>query len=165
MGKRKYKRFTKRVEVEFRSGGRVFKGISSDISENGLFIRTRNSLVPGSPVEMRLYLPDGTVSRIKGLVRRAVRTHSTVIKSGMGIEVLEYDKSYGNFLKNLVGGLKGPNLTSDVSDSDEAEAPSADGPEFRIIACPSCGVKNRIPAAKLSEGPRCGKCKEALVAE
>jgi hypothetical protein len=165
MGKRTYKRFTKRVEVEFRSGGRVFKGISSDISENGLFVRTRNSLVPGSPVEMRLYLPDGTVSRIKGLVRRAVRTHSTVIKSGMGIEVLEYDKYYGNFLKDLVGGLKGPDLSGSHAPDEDAGESAADRPKSRIIACPSCGVKNRIPAAKLSQGPRCGKCKEALIAE
>lgn len=31
------------------------------------------------------------------------------------------------------------------------------------IRCPSCGVLNRVPPAKLSLGPRCGRCRELLV--
>ncbi|MCG8568410.1 MAG: thioredoxin [Desulfobacterales bacterium] len=31
-----------------------------------------------------------------------------------------------------------------------------------IIPCLACGVKNRVPAPRLEEGPRCGKCGEAL---
>lgn len=36
--------------------------------------------------------------------------------------------------------------------------------EAKIITCPSCGAKNRVPAEKLSEGlqPVCGQCKSAL---
>ena len=30
------------------------------------------------------------------------------------------------------------------------------------IVCPGCGAVNRIPAARLDEGPRCGKCHAAL---
>ena len=30
------------------------------------------------------------------------------------------------------------------------------------IACPSCSVTNRIPAERISDGPRCGKCKQPL---
>lgn len=32
-----------------------------------------------------------------------------------------------------------------------------------LVDCPSCGVKNRIPAARLEESARCGKCKTPLV--
>ncbi len=32
-----------------------------------------------------------------------------------------------------------------------------------IVDCPSCGVKNRVPAARLDENARCGKCKTSLV--
>lgn len=28
-----------------------------------------------------------------------------------------------------------------------------------LIRCRECGARNRIPAARLQEGPRCGKCK------
>jgi thioredoxin 2 len=31
-----------------------------------------------------------------------------------------------------------------------------------IRACPSCGTKNRIPAAHLAHDGKCGKCKAAL---
>ncbi len=32
----------------------------------------------------------------------------------------------------------------------------------KIVVCPSCQSPNRIPVARLSDRPRCGKCKEAL---
>ena len=31
------------------------------------------------------------------------------------------------------------------------------------ITCPHCFTKNRVPDARLDEGPRCGDCKEALL--
>ncbi len=31
-----------------------------------------------------------------------------------------------------------------------------------IISCPSCGAKNRIPASRLQQHPRCGQCKSAI---
>lgn len=30
------------------------------------------------------------------------------------------------------------------------------------IVCPACDAVNRIPAARLEEGPKCGKCRQAL---
>lgn len=32
------------------------------------------------------------------------------------------------------------------------------------IPCPHCRALNRVPAARLSDQPRCGKCKETLLA-
>ena len=32
------------------------------------------------------------------------------------------------------------------------------------VRCPRCGVLNRIPAAKVQDGPLCGKCKSVLPA-
>jgi hypothetical protein len=166
MSRRKHKRFRKRVEVEFRVGGRVLKGTSSDVSENGIFIRTRNSLVPGSPVEMTLYMPDGNVSKVKGLVRRSVKTSSNIIKNGMGIEILEYDRDYGAFLKGLFGGLRSPDLAPDEPlEPDSEDVPEAAPPEDLVIDCPSCGVKNKLATANLSLSPRCGKCGEPLLKE
>jgi thioredoxin 2 len=31
-----------------------------------------------------------------------------------------------------------------------------------IVVCPSCQSANRIPEARLGDGPKCGKCKQAL---
>ena len=30
------------------------------------------------------------------------------------------------------------------------------------ISCPHCNVTNRIPKSRLTDGPKCGKCKSAL---
>ncbi len=34
----------------------------------------------------------------------------------------------------------------------------------RVVACPYCGTKNRIPAERLGEHPRCGQCKRDIFA-
>lgn len=31
-----------------------------------------------------------------------------------------------------------------------------------MIACPRCGAANRVPAARMVEGPNCGRCKQPL---
>lgn len=36
--------------------------------------------------------------------------------------------------------------------------------EILNIACPHCGVTNRVPAARLGQSPRCGRCKRPLFA-
>ncbi len=32
----------------------------------------------------------------------------------------------------------------------------------RVVPCPTCGQKNRIPAGRLEQQPRCGHCKQAM---
>jgi len=32
----------------------------------------------------------------------------------------------------------------------------------QVVVCPNCQSPNRIPAARLGDNPRCGKCKKAL---
>jgi thioredoxin 2 len=34
--------------------------------------------------------------------------------------------------------------------------------ESKLIVCPHCVAVNRIPAARMSDAPRCGKCKQSL---
>ncbi len=34
--------------------------------------------------------------------------------------------------------------------------------DLKHIVCPFCSATNRIPAAKLNDGPACGKCHKAL---
>jgi thioredoxin 2 len=34
--------------------------------------------------------------------------------------------------------------------------------ESKYIVCPDCTAVNRIPAARLADAPRCGKCKQGL---
>lgn len=36
--------------------------------------------------------------------------------------------------------------------------------DISIVSCPRCGTKNRVPKARFSQGPRCGRCKTPLAA-
>ncbi len=170
MSKRRYKRYTKRLEVEFSAAGMSFKGISSNISERGLFIRTQHGFVPGTKITIKLILPDGSVSTLKGIVRRTVKTIHTFIKNGMGVEILETDPAFENFLRQEL--LEYNDRLSDKSnttkqhertrkDQEEnmrTDKTAASVNEFTTIRCPACSVKNKVLVSLLSKKLKCGKC-------
>ncbi len=140
----RHPRFTKRLEVKFSSGKDTYKGILSNLSQSGLFIRTNRGFAPGTIIAIELIMPDGTISVLKGIVRRTVKT-SLAIKNGMGIELIEQDSTYMNFI-NSFHEKTGTPL--------EKKAPE----EFLIISCSQCGVKNKVLSGKISLGPKCGRC-------
>ena len=167
MPKRLCQRFTKRLEVTFSSGGLKYRGISSDLSAGGLFIRTQNGLTPGSLIDIELYLPEGKAGLLKGIVRRTVKTPLTMLKNGMGIELIERDPNYLEFLKNFDIHDKsedaGHRSRSTGSHEHEAEEKKAEKtaqhvPESVIISCQNCNVKNKVPRERLQFSPKCGKC-------
>lgn len=143
MFERQHERFTRRLETKFSSGDLSFTGISSNLSEGGLFIRTQRGFAPGTIIAIELALPDGKISFLKGRVKRSIRTSISThqSKNGMGVELIEKDAAYINFIKSFATNL----------------------PEFQIISCPNCGVKNKVLSTKLSMKPKCGKCGTSLV--
>lgn len=155
--KRAYKRLKKRIESEFSFGGRVFKGISSNISERGLFLKTSKGLAENSHIEITLDLPGGNKALVKGVVRSAWRTDSPLVKNGMGIEVLEYDSNYYEFLKAHIESFRDPPLLGNVQATETQS-------EFRVLTCRYCGANNTVQLDRLSLGPTCGTCKESLAA-
>ena len=109
MNKRKDPRFTKRLEARFIADGESFVCITSNLSETSLFIRTKRGFAPDSILDIKLVMPDGNISSIKGIVRRTVKVPLS-IKNGMGIELLEKDKTYVQYIKSLKEqGPEGPN--------------------------------------------------------
>ena len=155
-----YERHTRRLETDFLFEDRVLKGISSDLSEKGLFIRTHNCLTPGSFIEFRIYMKDGRQARGEGIVRRANKSNSPLVKNGMGIELKRCDRNYLEMLEDIVGdGLN----TADVPLVDELPNTRPERQEeARIIVCTSCAAKNRVALSKLNAGPKCGRCRTYL---
>jgi hypothetical protein len=149
MNKRKTRRFTKRLEARFIAGSESFVGITSNLSETSLFIRTKRGFAPDSILDIKLILPDGNISSIKGIVRRTVKVPLS-IKNGMGIELLKKDEAYVHYIKSL-------------GEQDERSSVEKPVDEFQIISCPSCNAKNRVWKDKIALGPRCGKCKALLI--
>jgi len=101
-GKRRHKRIIKRLYTEFSSEGSSFRGTSSNLSESGLFLRTIKPLPTNAEVNVSIQFPDNTVSRLKGTVRWSLKSAMRNGRSGMGIEISEFDRHYVNFLNTFL---------------------------------------------------------------
>jgi hypothetical protein len=101
-GKRRHKRIIKRLETEFSAAGIYFRGISSDLSGSGLFVRTTKPFPPDTLVDLTVHLPEDLFARLKGVVRHAIRTGLSHSKNGMGIEIVEYDQNFVAFINSLL---------------------------------------------------------------
>lgn len=154
--KKRAERFTKRLTAEFTAAGETFKGFVSNVSETGLFVRTRRIFKEGSPLDIRITLPDGEVASVKGVVRRAVtRELGYYAKNGMGIEITHMDDNYFGFLCGF-GAFAGV-----AAEENRQEA----GPWAVVLRCPACAAGNRLPAGSVSPGTRCVKCGAPLKAD
>ena len=160
--RRKSKRVTKRLEVTFSSGGLQFRGISSDLSWGGLFIRTQNGLMPGTIVEIEIYLPGHKVGRLKGIVRRTVKTSLSMVKNGMGVELIERDQDYLDFVKTINSEHREQSDETGAQSGEETashrEGKGNETPDSRIVVCVNCETKNRSPQGKVSLRAKCGRC-------
>jgi RNase P subunit RPR2 len=157
--KRKAGRYIKRLECEFSGAGKTHKGFVSDVSEQGLFIRTSRSFKEGSDVDIKLHLPDESISNVSGVVHRAITSEAGhLAKNGMGIELVQRDDNYVRLLRELKGEEEKKRLKRKKPTRREPEKK----PEKVVIQCAICGVKNTVPREKLSLGPKCGGCKAPL---
>jgi hypothetical protein len=108
--KRKEKRIVKRCSVAFESDGHTYIGFSRNLSPDGLFLKIRKPVAPETIIEMVVDLPDGSTSKLRGKVKRALKDpHGTAMeragipsKEGMGIELIEKDSSYVRFITSLL---------------------------------------------------------------
>jgi len=150
--KRRWNRFTKRLETKFSSGSIRSTGISSNLSQGGLFIRTQRGLVTGTVIDIELVLPDGKISLLKGIVKNVFKIAMPTLRNGMGVELIEKDTTYTNFLKSFW-------------EEKETKTESIVLPDIQIVSCPNCGLKNKVISNKLSLTPKCGRCGTDLTIE
>jgi len=107
--RRQQKRFIERCKVEFTASDITYRGISSDFSLNGLFIRTNHPFPLKTILDIVIYLPNGLPSKLKGKVKRALKIpFGKVMKTrkylqrGIGVEITEKDTHYLHFIRSLL---------------------------------------------------------------
>jgi hypothetical protein len=101
MDRREHTRFVKRLKTTFYMDEISFTGISSNISKSGLFIRTSKGFSPDTIINIEMVMPDNTISNLKGIVTRTIKTPFTSMKNGMGVRLLEKDVVFMDFIESL----------------------------------------------------------------
>ncbi|MEJ2184012.1 MAG: PilZ domain-containing protein [Nitrospirota bacterium] len=136
--KRKHKRYTRRLKVDFMADGSALKGISSDFSMEGLFIRSSRVFPVGTFLDMTIHLPDGKTAGVKGVVARSQKrfvgkmmgapVDRSVKKDGMGVVIVEKDVAYLRFLSGILAekGEGQPPKAAPPARETRKEAPVAE---------------------------------------
>jgi hypothetical protein len=142
----RHPRITKRLEVTFSSGGVKKKGILSNMSLSGLFIRTNSGFGPGTQLDIEILLSENIHSFLKGIVVRTIKNPLKKGENGMGISLVSQDETYTTFVH---ASLHKQGITAKNQEPD---------PEYQIYPCPECGIKNRVSIEKILVGAKCGRC-------
>ena len=103
---RRRKRFRKRCEIELVTNNTVHRGISTDLSLRGLFIRTNLPFPPDTILDVVLHLSDGLTAKLKVKVKwleKVAEATTIASKHGMGVEIIEKDTNYLRFIASLLG--------------------------------------------------------------
>ncbi|HXX82112.1 MAG TPA: PilZ domain-containing protein [Thermodesulfovibrionales bacterium] len=87
-------RFEVNCEVEFTANGIHYRGMTQDLSLNGLSIKTEHQLGPATMLDIVIGLPGNKTSKLKGQV---VRT----IQGGVGVKIIENNSDYMRYYKHL----------------------------------------------------------------
>jgi hypothetical protein len=167
--RRGHERFIRRLETEFSADNKNYRGISSDLSISGMFIRTNHPFVPDTLIDIVIHLPDTGNVKLKGRVKHSIKTPIVSVKNGMGIQILQTDPRYVDFVKSVIpaaqaerdSGIAQPEIPLEAPDEQHPQS-EPQPPEFSIISCPHCRVKNRVSEARLTPGTKCGRCGSPL---
>jgi|GEM_PF-745550 len=108
--KRRLRRFSHRCRIAFTIDGVTYRGLSSNFSLDGLFVRTRNTFPPETLLDITIYFPNELTSHLQGKVIRASKEPCRVAGSrdseygeqGMGVRILEKDSLYLHFIRALL---------------------------------------------------------------
>ncbi len=130
-------------------------------------MRTNHAFTPGTLIDLKVHLPGGGAAALKGRVKMALKTPVISLRNGMGVEILERDPVFVDFMKSLTNE-EAP-LTEERSAGTESlnerqQVPDAgtDSQDCFIVRCPDCGIGNRVRKSRISQVLRCGKCGASL---
>ena len=86
------------LNVKIQSGDRSLEACARDISKNGIYVKSRNTLDPGATVELCLTLPDGRKVAVLGKVKRVQQG----AEGGMGIYFVHPESEGVEALQSLI---------------------------------------------------------------
>ncbi len=103
MQKREKERIIKRLEVKFQTSVEN-TAITSNLSESGMFIRTKRGINPGSIIDIKLNLLGSKELFLTGKVIRSKASFPGLLgesKSGIGVSLINPSADYINYVQSL----------------------------------------------------------------
>jgi hypothetical protein len=98
MEKRSFERIAANVDVRFSYGYIFYTGKISNLSEKGLFIRTRNCL-PDNSIVLIMFRVENELLKLLARVKRSAKSGNN--HDGIGIEILNPQEKYLNYIDSL----------------------------------------------------------------
>ena len=99
MDKRKNERVTTQLHVKLDSGSLIAWGILCDVSGNGLFVKCNRDFTMDTASSIEIFMPDNINSLLKRIVKRKIEMSESYRKHGLGIELIEKDVPYQQYVK------------------------------------------------------------------
>jgi hypothetical protein len=128
MERRQHLRVTQSLISQILSDDTNLFVVTGDLSANGIFLISKQCLPVDTAVTIEIALPDNSVSSLKGIVRRIIDT-SAFIQNGMGIEIIEKDKNYVDFLNSILHGKAKCDQATPIGVGSEPSFSSIQAPE------------------------------------
>lgn len=100
--KRINKRKIKRFHVKFFCGTEGYRGISSNLSHTGLYIRTRKTFKPGIPVKIVMEADKDKKIVLRGVIVRQVNRRYDNSDNGIGVELDETPQEYKELVEFIL---------------------------------------------------------------
>lgn len=99
--KRKIMRLQKRLKLRYGVKSATSIAFTEDFSEDGIFIRAVNVMLPGSKLQVDLSLPDNDIVSFEGRIVWGRRVPGSLIhfakKSGMGLVITGFSANEGKY--------------------------------------------------------------------
>ncbi len=99
--RRRASRRLKRLPVRCSCGPHEFTGVTSNLSQTGLFVRTRRPFRPGVPVKLVFETTNKSSIALMGIIARAIRKELKFSENGMGVKLISTPQDYQTFLREL----------------------------------------------------------------
>jgi hypothetical protein len=99
--KRRNRRLRANLHVKLTSGAATSWGVLSDVSENGLLIKSNRDFAADTVIDLEIIIQDNCSSLLKGKVIRKIELPETHRKYGLGIELIEKDFRFLDFVCSL----------------------------------------------------------------
>ncbi|MCX6555518.1 MAG: PilZ domain-containing protein [Candidatus Aminicenantes bacterium] len=94
MEKRRDCRMSKKVPIRFTYNGSSFQSITGDISRRGVFIQTAHAFPSRNGINIEIQCKNNHVHMAGFIVwsKKTAPSASELVKGGMGIQLLDYQK-------------------------------------------------------------------------